>query len=98
MAKAMNGNFRPFPLWEGLEPFVSRKLVVTHPLGGCPIGGSSSDGVVNANGQVFNTTSGGQSVNNGLYVADGSIVPGSLAVNPTLTIVSIALRVAASIA
>lgn len=98
MAKAMNGTSRAFPLWEGLEPFVSRKLVVTHPLGGCPIGGSSSDGVVNANGQVYNTKSGGETVNAGLYVSDGSIIPGALAVNPTLTIVSIALRVAASIA
>ena len=91
------GHTVAFPLWEGLEPFISRKLVVTHPLGGCPIGGSSTDGVVNAKGQVFNTKSGGQSANDGLYVADGSIVPGALAVNPTLTIVSMALRVAAAI-
>jgi choline dehydrogenase-like flavoprotein len=31
-------------------------------------------------------------------VADGSIVPGALAVNPTLTIVAMAQRVTASIA
>src|SRR5216684_257656 len=98
MATAMNGTYRAFPTWAGLEPFVSRKLVVTHPLGGCPIGGSSSDGVVNANGQVFNTVAGAQTVHPGLYVADGSIIPGPLAVNPTLTIVSTALRIAASIA
>ena len=97
MANAMNGAFRAFPLWDGLQPFVSRKLVVTHPLGGCPIGASSSDGVVNAQGQVYNTRNGGQSVNAGLYVADGSIVPGPLAVNPTLTIVSLALKVAAAL-
>ena len=65
--------------------------------GGCPIGGSSSDGVVNANGQVFNTMAGSQTVHPGLYVVDGSIIPGPLAVNPTLTIVSTALRIAASI-
>ena len=98
MATAMNGTYRPFPLWEGLEPLVSRKLVVTHPLGGCSVGGSSSDGVVNAGGQVYNTNSGGQSVHAGLYVADGSLLPGPLAVNPTLSIVSMALRVAAGIA
>ena len=97
MAKAMNGTYRPFPLWEGLEPFVSRKLVVVHPLGGCPIGGSSSDGVVNSNGQVYDTKSGGQSVHAGLYVTDASIIPGAVAVNPTLTIVSMAARAAASI-
>ena len=97
MATAMNGKFRAFPLWEGLEPFVSRKLVVTHPLGGCPIGGSSTDGVVNAKGQVYNTKNGAQTVHDGLFVADGSMVPGAVGVNPTLTIVSMALRVAAAI-
>ena len=53
---------------------------------------------MNANGQVYNTATGGQTVNPGLYVADGSIVPGALAVNPTLTIVAMARRVAATIA
>jgi len=94
----MGGTFHAFPLWDGLQPFVSRKLVVTHPLGGCPVGASSSDGVVNATGQVYNTKAGGQTVNAGLYVADGSIVPGALAVNPTLTIVAMAQRVAANMA
>jgi cholesterol oxidase len=97
LATAMNGRYQAFPLWDGLQPFVSRKLAVTHPLGGCPIGGSSSDGVVNGHGQVYDTQAGAQSVHAGLYVADGSTVPGALAVNPTLTIVSQALRVAASI-
>jgi len=98
LAQAAGGTYRPFPLWEGLEPFVSRKLVVVHPLGGCPIGGSSSDGVVNANGQVFDTNSGAQSVHKGLYVVDASMIPGALAVNPTLSIVSMAIRAAAGIA
>jgi cholesterol oxidase len=98
LAKAMNGTYRSFPLWDGLQPFVSRKVVVVHPLGGCPIGGSSTDGVVNSNGQVYNTRTGAPSVHEGLYVTDASIIPGALAVNPTLSIVSMALRVAASIA
>jgi cholesterol oxidase len=97
MATAMNGRYQSFPLWEGLAPFVSRKLAVTHPLGGCPMGGSSTDGVVNTNGGVFNTAAGAQTVHSGLYVADGSTIPGPLAANPTLTIVSQALRVAAAI-
>jgi cholesterol oxidase len=97
MATAMNGRYQSFPLWEGLAPFVSRKLVVTHPLGGCPMGGSSTDGVVDSKGGVFNTSSGAQTVHSGLYVADGSTIPGPLAANPTLTIVSQALRVAAAI-
>lgn len=97
LAEAMRGTYRAFPLWAGLEPFVSRKLVVVHPLGGCPIGGSSTDGVVNANGQVYNTKSGGQTVHDGLYVLDASIIPGAVAVNPTLTIVSMVARAVASI-
>jgi cholesterol oxidase len=96
-ATAMNGTFHAFPTWDGLQPFISRKLVVTHPLGGCPLGASSTDGVVNANGQVYNTKSGGQTVNPGLYVADGSIVPGALAVNPTLTIVAMVNKIATNI-
>ena len=96
-AKAMNGNFRPFPLWDGLQPFISRKLVVTHPLGGCPIGADSSEGVVNAKGQVFKKESGSADAYDGLYVADGSIIPGPLAVNPTQTIVAMAQRVAKAI-
>lgn len=98
IATAMNGRYQPFPLWDGLQPFVSRKLTVTHPLGGCPIGGSSTEGVVNSTGQVFNTTNGAQSVHQGLYVADGSTIPGAIAVNPTLTIASQALRVVAGMA
>ena len=97
LATAMNGRFQAFPLWDGLQPFVSRKLVVTHPLGGCPIGGSSTDGVVNGQGQVFNAQSAAQTVHAGLYIPDGSTIPGAVAVNPTLTIVSQALRVAAAI-
>jgi cholesterol oxidase len=97
IATGMNGRFQPFPLWEGLEPFVSRKLVVTHPLGGCPIGDTSTDGVVNAQGQLYDTMTGATSVHAGLYVADGSTIPGALAVNPTLSIVAQALRVAAAI-
>ena len=98
LAKAMNGTYTPFPLWHGLEPFVSKKLVVVHPLGGCPIGGSSTDGVVNGNGQVFNTATGAQTVYDGLYVLDASIIPGAVAVNPTLSIVSMAGRAVKTIA
>ena len=98
VATAMNGRYQAFPLWDGMQPFVSRKLVVTHPLGGCPIGDSSTDGVVNATGQVFDTQSGGTSVHAGLFIADGSTIPGALAVNPTLSIVAQALRVAAAVA
>lgn len=94
MAEAMGGDFVPFPLWQG---FLERKIVTVHPLGGCPMGNSSTEGALNTRGEVFDTHSGGQSVHPGLYVVDASIIPGPLAVNPTLTIVALALKIAAGI-
>lgn len=53
-----------------------------HLLGGCPVGASAEDGVVNINLEVFNYP--------GLYVIDGSIMPGNPGVNPSLTITALA--------
>lgn len=53
-----------------------------HLLGGCPVGASAEDGVVNVNLEVFNYP--------GLYVIDGSIMPGNPGVNPSLTIAALA--------
>ncbi len=94
MAEKMGGDYVSFPLWEG---FADRKVLTVHPLGGCPMGKTSDDGVVNTKGQVFNTKSGANTVYDGLYVADASVIPGPLAVNPTLTIVAYALKIAAGI-
>jgi cholesterol oxidase len=91
MAQAMGGQYVPFPLWGGLIP--DRKVITVHPLGGCPIGNSSTDGVVDTKGRVFNTRSGASTVHQNLYVMDASIIPGPLAVNPTLTIVALALKI-----
>ena len=55
-----------------------------HILGGCRIGQDESKGVVDANHEVFNYP--------GLYVVDGSVVPGNLGVNPSLTITAMAER------
>ncbi|HEX8115117.1 MAG TPA: GMC oxidoreductase [Kofleriaceae bacterium] len=90
LAGDMGGKFIPSPLWDG---FGDRKLVTVHPLGGCPMGASSSDGVVNRRGQVFNTRTGADTVHEGLYVIDGSIIPDALAVNPTFTIMALANRI-----
>ena len=57
------------------------------------MGNSATEGVVNTKGQVFRTDSPTKEVYDGLYVIDGSIVPGPIAVNPTLTIVALALRI-----
>ena len=93
-AKAVGGTFVPFPMWEGLA---RHKLAVTHPLGGCRIGRSSSEGVVDEHGRVFDSRVGGSSVYDGLYVVDGSVLPGPVGANPTLTIVAVALRMAQSL-
>ena len=61
-------------------------LGVSHPLGGCRIAKDASGGVVDEFGRVFGYP--------GLYVADASMVPTSLGVNPSLTISALALRVA----
>lgn len=95
MAGEMGGSFVPFPLWEGL----AHKLFTLHPLGGCRMGHSAADGVVNTAGQVFDYSnpSKADAVYDGLYVMDASIFPGAVAVNPTLTIVALALRIAGGI-
>lgn len=57
-----------------------------HPLGTCRMSKYASDGVVDPWGKVWDTE--------GLYVADGSILPSSLGVNPQLTIMMAATRIA----
>jgi cholesterol oxidase len=59
------------------------KYVAVHPLGGCPMGDSPRNGVVDARtGEVFG--------HRGLYVIDGSIIPTSIGPNPSLTIAALA--------
>jgi choline dehydrogenase-like flavoprotein len=57
-----------------------------HPLGTLRMGRSSREGVVDVDGRPFGA--------DGLWVADGSIVPTSLGVNPQVTVMAMALRVA----
>ena len=56
--------------------------MTAHILGGCPIGLTDEDGVVDVNGRVHNYP--------GLYVVDGSIMPANPGVNPSLTITALA--------
>jgi cholesterol oxidase len=53
-----------------------------HILGGCVMGASPAEGVVDHQGRVFGYP--------GLYVADGSVIPANLNVNPSLTITALA--------
>lgn len=55
-----------------------------HILGGCGIGASEVDGVIDTKHEVFNYP--------GLYVADGSVIPANLGVNPSLTITAMTER------
>jgi cholesterol oxidase len=52
-----------------------------HILGGCPMGESVEKGVIDARGRLFGYDN--------FYVADGSIVPANLSVNPSLTITAL---------
>jgi cholesterol oxidase len=77
------------PLWDT----DSKSAISAHPLGGCPMGDDASNGVVDSLGRVFRGKSGTDKYQ-GLYVADGSIIPTSLGVNPSLTITTLAFRIA----
>jgi cholesterol oxidase len=73
----------------------AQSITLSHPLGGCRMADSAEGGVVDPRGRVFDVRSGG--VHDGLYIADGSIVPSALGVNPSLTISALALRISAGI-
>jgi cholesterol oxidase len=81
LAEATGGHPFPLPTW-----LLSHELVTPHPLGGCNMGASIGQGVVNHAGEVFNYAN--------LYVADGAIIPRPLGVNPSRTISALAERIA----
>ena len=62
-------------------------LVTTHVQGTCRMGSDPERSVVDADGQSWGVRR--------LYVADGSVIPRTLSVNPSLTIMALAHRLAA---
>lgn len=60
------------------------RMITVHPLGGCPMACTADGGVVDSHGGVFNYPN--------LFVMDGSVMPGPVGVNPSLTIAAVAER------
>jgi cholesterol oxidase len=81
IAGALGAHFRPSPMFS-----LQGRLVTVHPLGGCSMGRAPAEGVVDAWGEVFGHP--------GLFVADGSVMPGPVGGNPSLTIAALAHRFA----
>jgi cholesterol oxidase len=78
-AGRLGGRLGP-PLAARLAPGLT-----AHPLGGCPMGVDARSGVVDSYGEVFGYP--------GLFVADGSIMPGPVGPNPSFTIAAMAGRI-----
>jgi cholesterol oxidase len=80
IADKLGASFRDNPIW------FMRRVITVHPLGGCSMADDPRHGVVDKWGQVFGYP--------GLYVADGSVMPGPVGANPSLTIAALADRFA----
>ncbi|CAA9549256.1 MAG: Glucose-methanol-choline (GMC) oxidoreductase:NAD binding site [uncultured Thermomicrobiales bacterium] len=80
LAQELGARYMDDPLW-----YLNR-LITVHPLGGCPMGRNVKEGVVDSRGEVFGYP--------GLFIADGSIMPGPVGANPSLTIAAVADRIA----
>jgi cholesterol oxidase len=78
---ALGGAFAIDPLARFLN-----RLITVHPVGGCPMGRNVNEGVVDSFGEVFD--------HENLFVLDGSIMPGPVGPNPSLTIAALADRAA----
>lgn len=76
LAEKMNGT--PCSSWPEI---LLDAPTTAHILGGCAMAGSPENGVVGYNGEIFGYPN--------LYVADGSVVPANLGVNPSLTITAL---------
>jgi cholesterol oxidase len=81
--------FTAFPTWN----WPIRNNVTVHPLGGCVLAPSESQGVVSAERRTFGQVFG----YHGLYVADGAIVPTASGSNPVATIAALSEMVAEGI-
>ncbi len=88
LVAALGGTYVKNPRWTRA---LGHNPITVHPLGGCPMGADAGAGAVNHAGRVYKDDG---SLHAGLYVADGSVIPTSLGVNPFLTISALAERIA----
>ncbi|WP_225828331.1 GMC oxidoreductase [Streptomyces naphthomycinicus] len=78
IADVLGAGYADNPLWH------LGRTVTVHPLGGAPMGHRPETGVCDPFGEVYGHP--------GLYIADGSAMPGPVGVNPSLTIAALADR------
>ena len=77
-------------LASGATRVLQTGVLSTHVQGGCRMGSDPERSVVDAHGESHDVRR--------LFVGDGSVVPCTLSVNPSLTIMSLASRLAAYLA
>ena len=82
IAKALNAEFVDNPSYK----FNFHQVLTAHPLGGCSMAEDEKEGVVDQFGEVFGYP--------GMFVADGSVMPGPVGPNPSLTIAAVSDRIA----
>jgi cholesterol oxidase len=84
IAEELGGTITANALWR------LNAVLTVHPVGGCPMGRTAAEGVVDPEtGEVHGYPR--------LHVADGSVMPGSVGTNPSLTIAAVADRFATNI-
>jgi cholesterol oxidase len=88
------GEFKNPFLTDAAGTFDATSIAVSHPLGGCIMGADATKGVVDEFGHVFDKSkTGARPFYEKLYIADASVIPSALGVNPSLTISALALRI-----
>ncbi|MBP2473619.1 cholesterol oxidase [Crossiella equi] len=78
ISEQLGGEYHDNPMW------LTKRIISVHPLGGAPMGRRPEEGLCDPYGEVFGY--------DGLYVADGSAMPGPVGPNPSLTIAAWADR------
>jgi cholesterol oxidase len=82
-ADTLGSEYLDNPIW------FFRRIITVHPVGGVPMGHNDVEGVCDKFGEVYHYP--------GLYIADGSVMPGPVGTNPSLTIAAHADRMSTHI-